>query len=250
MLLCGAVEEADIPEMPEDIRARKDKPPKTSDDTDYPPLKKDLPYIRCSVCQKMAGNAYASVQKLVDQAAANPPSRPKRKGHRFEHAANTGTLEDDVDAVMDRLCDIESEEGKWMAATDIIKVGTELVLDYIKPGSCRRECRTMQRACEDVVESVDDEMPAALIKAASAGQSVGMAAQRVCNKLSKVCKKGATPPYLGKRKNEEFWPFTDHDLKMHMAKRMMDGMQGLERVNNPVDPRRGDEDLDGLKDEM
>ena len=107
----------------------------------------------------------------------------------------------------------------------------------------------MQRACEDVVESIDSEMPTALQKAATAGQSVGMAIQRVCNKLSKVCKKGATPPFKGKRKNEDFWPFTDHDVKMEMAKRMMDGMPGLQQMNNPTDKRKND-DFDTLHDEM
>jgi len=221
---------------------------KPEKELDYPPLKKDLPYIRCSVCQKMATKAYESVRALVREA--EPPQVPKRKGHRFEHAANAGQLQEKIDAVMDRLCDVESEEGKWMSATDIVKDGTVLRLEYVKPGTCRRECRTMQRACEDVVESIDDEMPAALQKAAAEGHSVGTAVQRVCNKLSKVCKKGATPPYKGKRKNEEFWPFTDEDVKMEMAKRMMNGIPGLQQVNNPTDSRKGTDDFDSLHDEM
>ena len=230
--------------------AQADLPPKPEKELDYPPLKKDLPYIRCSVCQKMAANAFKSVVKLVKEAAERPSQTPKRKGHRFEHAPNTGTLQADIEAVMDRLCDVESEEGKWMSATDIVKDGTELKLEYIKPGTCRRECRTMQRACEDIVETIDSDMPSALHHEALAGHSVGMAVQRVCNKLSKVCKKGATPPFKGVRKNEEFWPFTDHDVKMEMAKRLMDGVPGLSRMNNPRDPRKDDEDFDSLHDEL
>ena len=220
---------------------------------EYSPLKKDLPYIRCSVCQKMATKAYESVQKLViEEATERKQTTPKRKGHRFEHDSNTGQLQNKIEAVVDRLCDVESEEGKWMSATDIYKDGSVLRLEYVKPGTCRRECRTMQRACEDVVESVDSEMPTALQAAATAGQSVGMAVQRVCNKLSKVCKKGATPPYKGKRKDEEFWPFTDEDVKMEMAKKMMAGMPGLQQVNNPKKKRKGsaDDDFDSLRDEL
>ena len=221
-------------------------------DPEYPPLKKDLPYIRCSVCQKVAAKAYESVRTLVDEAAMEPKRTLNRKGHRFEHDSSKGQLQNKIETVTDRLCDVESEEGKWMSATDIYKDGPVLRLEYVKPGTCRRECRTLQRACEDVVEAVDSEMPAALQAAAEAGHSVGTAVQRVCNKLSKVCKKGATPPHKGKRKNEEFWPFTDEDVKMEMAKKMMAGFQGLQQVNNPTrkKPEGAADDFDSLHDEL
>lgn len=216
---------------------------------DYPPLKKDIPYIQCSVCQKMAAKAYASVKELVDAGKSTQPKKV-RANSRFEHAMGTGELQGKVDEVMDRLCDIESEEGKWMAEYDIVKNGPELKLIHYKPGTCRRECRTMQRACEIVVESIDFELASALQKLAEDNASVGMAQQRVCNKLSKVCKKGNTPPHIGKRKNEEFWPFTEADVKMEMAKRFLSGnMPGLQQVNNPRREKPSD-DIDELHDEL
>ena len=227
----------------------RSKPPK---ELDYPPLKKDIPFIKCQVCQRMAQSAFGSVQTLVQEHEAKP-KKPKGKKKTFndgttsfEHKGDgDAKLLEDIDGVMDRVCDVESKEGSWMAATDIVKQGEELKLIYIKPGTCRRECRTMARACEQIVESIDEEIAQAMHKAVVAGQSVGMAAQRVCNKLTKVCKKGATPPFKGTRKNEDFWPFTDEDVKFEMAKKLFEGSGNFQRVNNPVRKGRKSRDDDG-----
>ena len=139
---------------------------------------------------------------------------------------------------------------EFLLCVDIVKDGTELKLVHMRQGTCRRECRTMQKACEMVVESVDFEIASFMHKLALEGVSVGMAQQRVCNKLSKVCKKGNTPPYKGKRQNEEFWPFTDEDVKMEMAKRFMAGtMPHLEQVNEPKRKKPKD-DIDALHEEL
>jgi hypothetical protein len=100
---------------------------------------------------------------------------------RFELNPAAGELQEKVDGVIDQLCDFESAEGGWMAETDIVKEGShgshptgphatlpdpctshatdsamcivraslqegdQLRLIHIKKGTCRRECRTMQK---------------------------------------------------------------------------------------------------------
>ena len=62
--------------------------------------------------------------------------------------------------------------------------------------------------------------------------------------------KGNTPPHTFTRKNEEFWPFTEADLKMEMAKRFLTGkMPSLQQMNNPTREKPKD-DIDSLHDEM
>lgn len=213
---------------------------------DYPPMNKDIPYIKCQVCRRMASEAYASVQRILENHTGRELKKV-RQHSRFEHVTGTGEVHEHVDAVVDRVCDFESDEGAWMAQTDIVKEGEALhLIDYKKQGTCRRECRTMQKTCEALVESMDFELASYMHKLAEQGVSSGVAQQRVCNQLSKVCKKGNTPPYLGKRKNEDFWPFTDAEVRMQMAKKMMGGK--FEQINEPVRQKPRD-DIDDLHDE-
>ena len=125
-------------------------------------------------------------------------------------------------------------------------------------GHCRRECRTIEKACADVVDSVD-ELGEYLLEAAREGKSTGTVAQRVCTKMAGVCKKGKTPPWPeGKvRKNEQFKPKTKKDKETDelMANlRNMPGMegQGLSMMSGS-DLDLGDgavDDIDVLKDEL
>lgn len=233
----------------------KQKPDRGPDGlADYPPMKKDIPYIKCSVCQKMAAKAYEAIKAVVkkheEEAAARKARQKPTKKSQFAASPYMGDMQSEIELVLDKLCDVEHDLGKWMAEYDIVKDGPELRLIHYKPGTCRRECRTMQKACEAVAEEIDEEIGEYVLKMVEAGESVGNAIVRVCNKLSKVCKKGATPPYKGRRQNEEFWPFTDEDVKMEMAKRFMAGkMPHLEQVNEPKRKKPKD-DIDALHEEL
>ena len=53
-------------------------------------------------------------------------------------------------------------------------------------GHCRRECRTIEKACAGVVDDID-ELGEYLLSAAREGKSAGTVAQRVCVKMAGRC---------------------------------------------------------------
>ena len=44
----------------------------------------------------------------------------------------------------------------WLASLDVAKQGQELVLKASGDGHCRRECRTIAKACENVLAALTD----------------------------------------------------------------------------------------------
>ena len=228
------------------------------------PLDKDVKYIKCQTCEIAAGKALAQVKALLADKA--PPTEKKR---RFDHSSDLGGIEASVEDVVTSLCDSESKEGSWMADYDIVKRGSALKLenqvgtttadgDAVAGGHCRRECKTIEKACAGVVDGIDD-FAEYLLEAAREGKSTGTVAQRVCTKMAGACKKGKTPAWPeGKvRKNEQFKPKTKKDKEtedLMASLRNMPGMegQGLSMMSGS-DLDLGDNKVDGidvLKDEM
>jgi len=222
------------------------------------PLNKDIPYIKCQTCELMAARALAQVKELV--AGEAPKSEKKR---RFDHSSDLGGLEASVEDLVGSVCDSESKAGAWMADYDIIKRGATLKLENqvggdTVGGHCRRESRTIEKACAGVVDSID-ELAEYLLTAAREGKSVGTVAQRVCTKMAGVCKKGKTPAWPeGKvRKNEQFKPKTKKEQEtddLMASLKNMPGMggQGLSMMSGSDldlgDGKENDEDV--LKDEI
>lgn len=165
-------------------------------------------------------------------AGAAPKSEKKR---RFDHSSELGGLEAEVEDLVGSICDSESKAGAWMADYDIVKRGAALKLENqvggdTVGGHCRRECRTIEKACAGVVDDID-ELGEYLLSAAREGKSAGTVAQRVCVKMAGVCKKGKTPAWPeGKvRKNEQFKPKTKKDKEtedLMASLRSMPGMEG------------------------
>jgi len=231
------------------------------------PLNDDLPFIKCGVCNKMVAEARTKVIELIEGAPVGKDQAAKR---RFEHESTTGELSASVETLLENICDAERQgkngagpEGKWMAALDISKKGQALELVHKGPGHCRRECRTIAKACEDVTAKLsdhDDDLAEVLVKAVREKTSVGMLAQRVCVKMAGFCKKGKTPlwPEGKPRKNEEFKAKSRKEEQMDQLLASMKGAGGesyktmsagdmdLEEIgiDGKVDP------IDVLKDEI
>ena len=222
------------------------------------PQNKDIPYIKCQTCELMAARALDQVKQLV--AGTAPKTEKKR---RFDHSSDLGGIEASVEDLVGSVCDSESKEGAWMAEYDIVKRGAALKLENqvsgeTAGGHCRRECRTIEKACAGVVDSID-ELAEYLLSAAREGKSAGTVAQRVCTKMAGVCKKGKTPAWPeGKvRKNEQFKPKTTKDKETEDLMASLQGMpgmggQGLSMMSGSAfdfgDSKENEEDV--LKDEM
>ena len=207
------------------------------------PLKDDLKYIQCSTCKLM-------VQEAARQAAA---------------LSSSSAVED----MLDKICDPEadgkegrSKEGAWLSEYDTSKQGQALVLERKGPGYCRRECRTIAKACDTVMDKLEgDELASDVLAAAMSGEKSASAAaavaQRVCTKQLGVCKKGKVPlwPEGKVRKNEQFKPREkkDDDLEDLLASlKGGPGGSGLTMMR-PGEMDLGDDkvdEIDVLKDEV
>lgn len=199
------------------------------------PLNEDLPYLKCPVCQAVAAESLRQVQALASQ---EKPARPTKR--RFETSSSAGSLEEATEDLLQSMCDPEndgsksfgqpakSDAGKWISEFDVAKSGAALVLQRQSAGHCRRECRTIAKACESVLMALtegDEDLAAYLVKAAKEKLSAGTVSQRMCTKMAGVCKKKRVPlwPEGKPRMNEEFKPKDAEDLKLEQMVATMPG---------------------------
>eukprot|EP00322_Chrysochromulina_rotalis_P010884 CAMPEP_0115836156 /NCGR_PEP_ID=MMETSP0287-20121206/4563_1 /TAXON_ID=412157 /ORGANISM="Chrysochromulina rotalis, Strain UIO044" /LENGTH=245 /DNA_ID=CAMNT_0003289633 /DNA_START=107 /DNA_END=844 /DNA_ORIENTATION=- len=169
------------------------------------PIDKDIPYIRCSVCEMAMREAHKRVAELL---SLDKPIPAKKR--RFESSSSTGQLEGEVEDVLINLCNPGKRNGGWMTELDVVKMGSRLTLENRGPGYCRRECRTIAKVCDNLMEALADsdedvDLGEILLKAARDNIAVEATVSKVCTKLTGVCRKGKTPawPEGVRRKNEE-----------------------------------------------
>ena len=202
------------------------------------PLAGDVKYIRCATCEKMIAEALKQLEGL----------------------SSVSQVED----LLDKICDADADgkkgqggEGLWMSEYDIQKKGQALQLVHQGPGHCRRECRTIAKACDSVVDKLaDEDLAEYLLDATRTHTSVGTAAQRVCVKMAGVCKKSKVPLYPeGKvRKNEQFKPKDDRgDSSVDALLSSMSSTPGGLNMVSASDLDLGSDvvdEIDVLKDEV
>ena len=65
----------------------------------------------------------------------------------------------DVIEMVEKVTNPNKDEGEWIMAIDLLESGDKLLVKEMEqPGTCRTECKTVQRAAEEVVESADTDM--------------------------------------------------------------------------------------------
>jgi hypothetical protein len=105
-------------------------------------VKSDVKYIKCQVCEEIA--------KVLTREAS---SVRKQKGSKLTEA--------DVLEKVEKVCDPAAEEGEWLVKHDLVEKGTALQMKFMGAeafGKCNSECKTMQRACEDIVSDRDTDI--------------------------------------------------------------------------------------------
>lgn len=76
--------------------------------------------------------------------------------HAFALFVEGPLAEDVIQESVEAMCDPDSEDGEWIVFRDIVRIGRKLVLqDMALPGLCGRECFTIRRACDTILESND-----------------------------------------------------------------------------------------------
>eukprot|EP00210_Caulerpa_lentillifera_P006643 g6346.t1 len=170
-----------------------------------PIMKSDLPYIACQTCKELIHYAYEGVHELRQESK---PGKPVR--------------ESDIYGLLEKVCDPETEEGEWIGTFDLVESGSELKLvEQETIGFCESECRTIARACSDLIEEFDYSLSEALY---ANDVHEAKLIQRFCFKVSDVCAKPTPPLPENRPEGPPFIPMTEDDYKM---KKMMEQMKAM-----------------------
>ena len=108
-----------------------------------------------------------------------------------------------VQEYLEKMCNPLKPEGEWVSKIDLIQEGDQLQLG-MQPthGHCEKECRTIERACDDVIDKADTEFTEILYSAIKEKTPLEKVQRYICNRAAGVCKK--KPPPLKKRKDYKF----------------------------------------------
>ena len=207
------------------VQAQFDRHPRDAKPRSTPqPLKNDLAYIGCGVCE-------AAVEELYAECARKKSELPKHV-KRLEEIA--------IVDLLSSVCKPESKEGGWIRKIDIAERKDSKghkYLDLVKPGGsskCGPECATISYSCYQLLEEeIDSDLLSGLLWKGT--MPLEEAKAKVCKKWTKRCSKPAKPlsGKSGIRKDYAFEELTEKDLQMEqmMASMKESGMGGMSMYN-------------------
>lgn len=197
--------------------------------------KEDVPYIKCQVCEKLASQLQQQVLKKQDQIA------PKK------------ISEYQIIEIAENVCNLKKEEADWVLRIDIVEKGDKLELvEQDAEGICNSECKTIERACQEVIGYSDTDVAEYIYKAKPDIQSL---TNYLCKDLTKACLAKPPPVPKDRTPGEAFMPKPSKDAEMEKILRSMEGMPGapnmkmysrdqLMNMNNPGEDADDDDDED------
>lgn len=167
------------------------------------PVKSDMKYIKCQVCELLAKNAYRQVHDLQKSL------KPNKK---LDEMA--------VIELMEHITDPTKDQGEWIAKIDLVESGGKLLVEeQDQLGDCGVECKTVQRAAEEIVGDRDTDLAEELWKLQ---MNRAQFTNWLCRSLTSSCK-GKPPKLPADRKPGP--PFTVLDEQQAQLQKMMAGMK-------------------------
>ena len=111
--------------------------------------------------------------------------------------------EENLQNLVDKSCNPEKFEGEWLAKLDIEEKNGELQLsEHEELGSCKSECKTIAKACDETVGEADVDIAEELWKNEL---TLSQLINEVCYSDTKACGKTANVKFKsGSRKDEKF----------------------------------------------
>jgi len=199
-------------------------------------FKSDLKYIHCGVCRKMVDIALEKSHELLSKRFKFKAKR-KNEATEFdgEHA---------VQEYLEKMCNPLKPEGDWVSKIDLVQEGDQLQLaSQPMHGHCQKECRTVEQACNDIIDKADTEFTEILYQSVKEDTPLDKVQRYICNRAAGVCKKKAPPLTKPRKHDEKFKPMTAEEKQMaDMQANLKDsGMSGTMY-------RR--EDLAGMMDKL
>ncbi|KAK1285465.1 hypothetical protein QJS10_CPB20g00512 [Acorus calamus] len=188
--------------LPEQVNAIAQSPPSTA-------RKEDLPFIRCQVCQKIAEELLGLVQKKQSQIS------PKK------------ISELQIIEIAENVCNLKKEESDWILRIDTVEKGDTLELvDQGTEGQCYSECKTIERACQEVMGYSDTDVAEYIFKS---GPSIDSLIKYLCGDLTKACSVKVPPVPKDRIPGEPFVAKSSKDAEMEKILRSMEGKVLRER---------------------
>ncbi|GJN29632.1 hypothetical protein PR202_gb17881 [Eleusine coracana subsp. coracana] len=169
--------------------------------------REDIPYIQCQVCERIAREISAQVAK---KQQALPPSKK--------------VPEIEIIDIAENVCNLKKQEADWMLRIDIVEKGDKLELvEQQEEGHCNAECKTIERACQEVMGYADTDVAEYIYKNKP---PVDELVKFLCKDLSKACAKAPPPVPKDRVPGEPFAAKPSKDAEMEKILRSMEGMPG------------------------
>ena len=180
-------------------------------------IKSDSKLIHCEVCQKIAQIAFETGKRVREE-----------KGDKL--------TEVDVIEEMESMCDESDDKTMWAVQNDLkVNFRNKLVLKFMGDdvySSCETTCKTMLKACEEVMEGRDTDLAEILFKnriktAKGIEEWLCKEETESCSKKAKSVSKTRKPLPEFKKKEKK-----DIDTERMMGKlKNMPGMPGMQMFN-------------------
>ncbi|CAA7406702.1 unnamed protein product [Spirodela intermedia] len=168
--------------------------------------KEDIPFIKCQVCEKIAHQLYHQVKKKEAQIS------PKK------------ISEIQIIDIAENVCNLKKEEADWLLRIDIVEKGDALELvEQENEGHCNSECKTMERACQEVMGYSDTDVAEFIF---TSKPSLDSLVKFLCHEISKSCIKKPPPVPKDRAPGEPFIPKPTKELEMEKILRSMEDMPG------------------------
>ncbi|GFP84557.1 hypothetical protein PHJA_000599600 [Phtheirospermum japonicum] len=138
--------------------------------------KEDIPYIKCQVCEKLASQLHHLVK--AKQAEISP-----KKISEYQ-----------IIEIAENVCNLKKQEADWILKIDIVEQGDKLELvEQDSEGQCNSECKTIERACQEVLGYADTDVAEYLYKKKPQLDSL---VNFICKDLTEAC--NVKPPPVHK----------------------------------------------------
>ncbi|CAH9143414.1 unnamed protein product [Cuscuta epithymum] len=172
--------------------------------------KEDIPYIKCQVCEMLAYQLYHQVQRK--KAAISP-----KKISEYQ-----------IIEISESVCNLKKQEADWILKIDIVEEGDRLALiEQDSEGQCNSECKTVERACQEVMDYSDTDVAEYLYKN---NPELDSLLNFLCKDLSKACSRMPPPVPKDRAPGEPFLPKPPKDAELENILKAMQSMPGAPSV--------------------
>ncbi|CAM0912789.1 unnamed protein product [Alopecurus aequalis] len=192
--------------------------------------REDVPYIRCQVCERIAREI--SAQVAAKQQALPPSNKVK---------------EIEIIDIAENVCNLKKQEADWMLRIDIVEKGDKLELvDQDEEGHCNSECKTIERACQEVMGYADTDVAEFVY---TNKPSVDQLIKFVCKDITKACATAPPPVPKDRVPGEPFNAKPSKDAEMDKIMRSMEMFSRDDLMKNNFGVEGDDADEDDDEDE-